>query len=481
MRILPALLLFLLVAPAFSSEAGESPRAYWIPADTRERISPAEQAELEVQHVDTLFCEIGELMMRAGIWRWEYGPMRLPAARQQRVAVVRLRVNCAEYPNPFRDAALITAKLQTALGNAASGPLVIDFDCPPSLLPDYAGFLVRLRAAFPQLAATASADWISQPAFLELQQAVNELEVRFYDPKPQPTLPDASTPPPPLVDEGGLEKSVAAWARSPIRWRPIVPNFATAHIYDASGKFRQSISTWDWDQLLHAPGFASRAPASKGGLICRTERPMRIASAEFRAGESLWITMPDRDALAHELAKATAAGSAGGIMFLPNANPESGWSLRQLRNLEEQKAQFVVRAQGNRLVLTNASGADLAPVCGEANTCGYILELGEAGQAWASASRGDFLKITGFKDSKEREKRFSLTFNNPGVRGSVEIVQAQRLQLAFSTLRAGESLTTGPIRFRPGLDLKELRYRIAPIETEWKPLQTAEAAPETGN
>ena len=479
MKNFATLLVLLLAGPVCELRAG-SERSYWIAEKARvERIEPSAQAELDVQHVKVLYWEIGSLIFRAGNWRWEEGPDRLQPAPQQIIPVVGLNLNLSSNPDPFEKPEAVAANLQKVLSRLPSGPCVLDLDCPPRLLDGYASVLALLHPVFPDLAITASADWISKPELVKIQQSVSGLLVRFYRTTPPATL-DAKPAPAPLLDLGAITGQLVGWSRCTIPWRAIFPSFAEANLYSASGAFLQNIPDWGWDDFVAKGALVPIASGTEGRTVLRAERTKRIADAIIHAGEFLSLDLPERASLLQCLEKAKAAGALGAILFYPSEEDSAGWSLRQMRDLSQTEGLFSLSMRENNFVLTNTSGADLYPSFQGGKAQGYLLELTAPEEIWLQATHGDFVEFFGFHDPAEAEKRTQrrreqmggnlLRPINSDPSTAVDIGSARRLQFSFGSMRAGASLSTGITRLRPGVNASKLRYRVLPVDADLKPL-----------
>ena len=140
----------------------------------------------------------------------------------------------------------------------------------------------------------------------------------------------------------------------------------------------------------------------------------------------------------------------------------------------------VLRVEGNRLVLVNDSRADLPPRSRSEEDRGYILELKAGANVWADAEAGDFFALDCFWDVSAREdQQIRKADANKGnlwrpidhvASMSVPAEKANRLRFSFGALRAGQSLRSGLVRLNPNSQRSSIRYRILPIQSEWKPV-----------
>jgi len=482
------LLFSLLSALAALLAPGESvafDRAYWNGGSGHSaRLTDGEQRELDAQHIGVIYWQVGELIFRAGAWRREDEPARLPAVHQRVIPVLRLTVKREDAQDLFKNPEALVTKVRTVFGrtvDAAGGSLVIDFEGPDAVFPAYAAFLAQLHDAIPKLAATVPARWITQPSFDLLQQSVVELEVFGTDRNPIPSSLNADASPASPLDSAQLGKAFAAWSRSKVTWRAVFTSGATATVYGLDGAPRKILRDWSWSDMLLAPALTPLTPMANGIVKLRAQRATQIMEEGIQGDEVLTIAIPGRAVLAQCLGQAEGAGAAGAIFPLPTpGRDESGWSLRQLGHLEESGMRLTLRMEEARLVLGNQAGADLAPRCETADDRGYTLELLAGAKDWADVAQGDFYDLIGYKDEGRKDERRGL--QEQANKGNlwrpitmqphtlVPVPMANRLQLHFGFLRAGESLRTGFVRLTPGVELTTLWYRVLPIQTEWKPL-----------
>jgi len=85
---------------------------------------------------------------------------------------------------------------------------------------------------------------------------------------------------------------------------------------------------------------------------------------------------------------------------------------------------------------------------------GYQLEIVADAPLFRETEPGDFPSVHGYETGASAK--------------TVATPFAQRIAFGFSELRAGQSLQTGLIQLAPGASFRQTRYRIQPLEKEWK-------------
>ena len=264
-------------------------------------------------------------------------------------------------------------------------------------------------------------------------------------------------------------------------WKTVFPTGATVTVYGNAAVPRAILHDWSWSDILFNAALSPVEPMAGGIAKFRAQRATQVAEQGLSGNEAVIAVIPDRAALAQSLGMASEAGASGAIFLLPSTGrDESGWSLRQLGHLEESDVRLTFRMEEASLVLCNGSRVDLPPRCEAANDRGYTLEVIADNKDWADAAKGDFFDLNGYKDEEKKDgKKVLLSQANKGSLShpivtpshtAVTVPMANRLQLHFGFLRAGESLHTGFIRLTPGVELSTLQYRVLPIQKEWKPL-----------
>lgn len=411
--------------------------------------SAQEMYELEAQGVRTIHWQIGELVQSGAAWRWK-ARFDLPpnTAGLRFVPVVRLE---SRERSPFTAPA--NESLFAALAAATRGELQIDYDAPDRLLPDYAATLRRLHKVVPRVTITALPHWARSSAAHEFRGGADELLVMLYDFEPDPK----GGPPRPLIMPEKIDRYLAEWNAVQIPWRVGLPVFARMTVFDADGKSRGHIRTWNWDDVCFSSALEVVAPANLGVTTFRAKRDTRVDNAAVRAGQLVTARMPDRDAL-RQAVSAVRGTNARGVAFFrfPDSSDLSGWSLRQLGHLDAApQLSVTIDPVTFQIELMNNGDADLA-FSAIAGQRGYALQIEAPAPIFRDAGEGDFWRLTG--EANDR---------------AVTVPLATRLTFPFSHLRAREVLRTGPIRLAPAANFSQARWRILnfPTQSQWQSVQ----------
>jgi hypothetical protein len=440
-------------APAFE-------KAYWV-WQRGEPLSEAEHSELSRQNVRTIYWQVGELENIGVAWRWQ---ARFPRPQSEAdgikfVPVVRLE---SREKSPFSPASL--EALLGALGPLAkdAAELQLDYDAPDRLLPEYAAALKKIHALVPKLSITALPGWSRDSAWRHFEGSVDELLPMLYDFEPDPIVEGAA--PLALVVPEKLERSLGEWDQCRIPWRPGLPAFARVTLFDSSGKSRGHIREWSWDAICFDRSLVAHRPIELGVTLLRPRTATRVTNTPVKVDQLLAVRWPDRAGLARVIGRAKKTSARGLVFFrLPDSSAPSGWSLRQLANLEATP-QLVLRqrAGSQELELVNESDADLEPRLSSPTSKGeldrgYALELDAPAPIFRDVHEGDFWRVIGHVEPE-------------GARKAVALPLATRLTFWFSHLRARQSWRTGVIRLAPGESFDQIRYRIrnSPGNSEWK-------------
>jgi hypothetical protein len=340
-----------------------------------------------------------------------------------------------------------------------TGALQIDYDSPDRLLNDYSGALRKIHEFTRDLTITALPHWSRSNSWKVFQGSVDALFPMFYDFDPEPKL--AGESPKPLIDSSVMAEMLRDWSRSPLPWHAGLPAFARLTVYDSTGKSRGQIRNWTWDELTFNPKLVGLPNASASTVMLRANAVTRVSNVALNPNDRLVARWTELDLLAQASQKARESGAAGCAFFrLPNPPvASSGFSLRQLTHPGDKPALHL-RSSGTNLILENSGNGDLLPLLtsGEAEQRGYHLEIAADTPLFREAEAGDFPNAHGY-ETAESEKRVALPF-------------AQRISFGFSELRAGQILQTGLIQLAPGVSFRQTRYRIQPIEKEWKLIES---------
>jgi hypothetical protein len=412
--------------------------------------SAAEMQELEAQGVRAIHWQIGELVQNGAAWRWSARfdrPANTAALRF--VPVVRLE---SQERSPFT--AQANESLFSALASATKGAdeLQIDYDAPDRLLRDYAATVKELHKLVPRVTITALPHWARSSAAREFRGAADELLVMLYDFEPDPK----GGAPLPLIVPEEIDRYLAEWNEVQIPWRVGLPIFARMTVFDADGKSRGHVRTWNWDDVCFSSALAIATPTHLGVTTFRAKRDTRVDNAAVRAGQLVTARLPDRAALSRAESAARKTSARGVVFFrFPDSTDLSGWSLRQVGHLDATPQLSVkMNPETSEIELLNDSDADLA-FSATAEERGYALQIEAAAPVFRDASEGEFWRITGEADGR-----------------TAPIQLATRLTFRFSHLRARQALRTGPIRLAPAANFSQAQWRILnfDFQSQWQPL-----------
>ena len=384
---------------------------------------------------------------------------RPPSGNVWFVPVVRLE---SREKSPFSPASLDSLVRELSPIAKDGNELQLDYDAPDRLLADYAAALRTIHSIVPRLSITALPGWSRSSVWRLFEGAVDEMLPMLYDFEPDPVVKGAA--PLPLVVPEKLERSLAEWDQCRIPWRPGLPAFARLTLFDSAGKSRGHIREWNWDALCFDRSLATFRPVELGVTLLTPRGATRVTNTPVNADQLLAVRWPDRAGL-RQVSDRVKKTSAPGMVFfrLPDSMAPSGWSLRQLGNLEATPHLVLREQKGSQeLELVNESDADLEPRLssttgkGELDR-GYALELDAPAAIFRDAQEGDFWRVIGHVDP-EGEQR------------AVAVPLATEITFWFSHLHARQSLRTGPIRLAPEESFGQIRYRIrnTPGNSEWK-------------
>lgn len=435
---------------ASTAHAGE-PCSFWV-WNRRDALG-AEEKQALTQIQAALYWHIGELDLSDATpsWRWKD---RLPEPGA--IPVVRL--------NPGGTAPFHNQQIAVNLARLADnrGRLQIDCDCPDRLLGDYARLLGEIHKRVPHLSATALAGWSSLPAFGELQQNVEELDVMFYDLKPDASNVSPENLPSSLLDEKIFAAQLDSWNGSKVPWRAGLPNFGRVTLFDSTGHSLGQIRNWAWDDVIFQPRLKFVSASVPGVVMLKADGDLVVANTPVKSGAYIVMRWVDKKTLSDALEMVGKSKSAGPIIFrLPDSTDPSGWSIPQLTELlagRPGESKFHLRFSGNTLTLENNSQFDLPPRLLSDTARGYELEVDAPIQLWREAIAGEFWRVGSHANPE--------TAPVP-----VPVPLCTRLTFWFGSLRAGRSLQSGLIQLAPGADIHQIRYRILPGDQSWKPLE----------
>lgn len=439
-----------------SHSAAAFDTSYWV-WQRADALSTDETATLQAQGVHRIFWNVGELVNTGENWEWKSRfPFPTDVAGLQMVPVVRL---VSKESAPFNERSFESLRSNLVPIAKLTGSLQIDYDSPDRLLDDYSGALRKIRDFTHDLTITALPHWSQSSAWRVFQGSVDALFPMFYDFDPEPRLIGES--PRPLIDSSTMNQMLQEWSRSPLPWYAGLPAFARLTVYDSAGKSRGQIRNWTWEEITFNPKLVAFPGASASTVTLKATAALRVSNASLKPNDRLIARWTDLGHLAQASQRARDSGAAGCVFFrLPNPSAaSSGFSLRQLAHPSASPALHL-RAGGNTLTLENSGDGDLLPLLAtrEGEPRGYQLEIIADTPLFREAEPGGFPVVRGFETGVSR-KPAAIPF-------------AQRISFGFSELRAGESLETGLIQLAPGASLGQTRYRIQPLENEWKLIQS---------
>ncbi len=447
--------LLLLGSPALAFET-----SFWV-WQRSEPLSAAERAELAAQNVRTIYWQIGELENIGDVWRWKARFTR-PQSEPDKlrfVPVVRLE---SRERSPFSRASVDSLVRELSSVAKDADELQLDYDAPDRLLADYVAALRKIHSVVPRLSITALPGWSRGLTWRVFEGAVDELLPMLYDFEPDPIVKGAA--PLPLVVPEKLERSLSEWDQCRIPWRPGLPAFARLTLFDPSGKSRGHIREWNWDAVCFDKSLATVRPIDLGVTLLAPRAAMRVSNTPVNPDQLLAVRWPDRAALRQVIDRLKKTSAPGLVFFrLPDSSAPSGWSLRQLGNLEATPRLVLRQSKGSQeLELVNESDADLEPRLSSADDKGeldrgYALEFDAPAAIFRDAQEGDFWRVIGHVDP-EGEQR------------AVAVPLATEITFWFSHLRARQSLRTGLIGLAPEESFGQIRYRIRNTSgnSEWK-------------
>jgi hypothetical protein len=432
-------------APAFDT-------SYWVWQRT-DALSPEEVAMLQVQGVRQIYWHIGELANTGERWEWK-SRFRFPSNSTpvRVIPVVRL---VSKEASPFNERSFESLRSNLVPIAKLTGALQIDYDSPDRLLNDYAGTLRKIHDFAHDLTITALPHWSRSNSWKAFQGSVDALFPMFYDFDPEPKLVGES--PKSLIDSSIMTAMLQDWSRSPLPWYAGLPAFARLTVYDSTGKSRGQIRNWTWDEITFNQKLVGLPAASVSTMVLRATAATHVSNIALSPNDRLVARWTDLGLLEQASQMARESGAAGCVLFrLPNPPvASSGFSLRQLTH-PGAKPSLHLRATGTNLTLENTGDGDLLPLLTsyEGKPRGYQLEIVADVPLFRETEPGDFPNAHGYENG-ESTKTVATPF-------------AQRIAFGFSELRAGQSLQTGLIQLAPGVSFRQTRYRIQPLEKEWK-------------
>ncbi len=448
-----ALIAISVTAAAATSPALGFERSFWV----WQRSSPLSEQELAVlkqNGITRIFWHIGELVNTGDDWQWKSRFPLPPSSEIRFDPVVRLVSN---ERSPFNERSLERLR-KVAVGSRQSD-IQFDYDCPDRLLSDYAAALKSVGQSTGRVTITGLPHWTRSGALQNFRGCIEAVFPMFYDFQPEPVLPNDG--PRPLLDPAKMNEMLREWASCPIPWHAGLPNFSRLTAYDAKGKSHGHIRNWNWDEITWQRALVSEDAGSAGVFILRALTAVRISKTELGKDDRLVVRMMRPELLAQASAAAEQAGAGGVVFFrLPEDSlAANGCSLPQLLHLQAKPKLVVTKgASGSSLQITNQGEGDLEPnLSTDRPVRGYHLEISSDLPLFREAEPGEFAPEIVASDKPDGRK--------------VPLPFARVVSFEFSSLAAGETLQTGLIQLAPGASFRQTRYRIQPIEPEWKLLE----------
>jgi hypothetical protein len=437
-------------------------RAFWA-EEHSERFNPRAADDLRAAGVTTVFWPLGGLECSAGSWRWIRWPF-WPGKWPEAIRMVPVVAMSSKTADPFGPDQLDTLlnRMKAATANAGAEAMLVDYDAPERLFEGYAQALGKIRGSVRHLAVTARPDWIAQPGFQAIASAVDELVVH-----PEPPPDDRADALAPHSDAARIAETVAAWKSCPKPWRLGLRWSPRATVYSATGKPREDLRNWSWDDFSFPRMLEPVGSPAPGLAVLRATLAHVVGRIPLDADERVVLRWPSTDAL-RDIEK--LAPDRGVVYFdLPSPPLPVAWSIRHLKAIDRPTDARISLRRGAGLILANESDADLAPnVPG-----GYALEIEADDTAFAEAYSGDFLNLSSFGEPSALARGRTMK----GLPRSnrlvlVPVPNAYRLRFEFSRLPAGESLQVTRLRLSPGATFEQLRFRLVnvPGDPGWRPI-----------
>ena len=326
------------------------------------------------------------------------------------------------------------------------GELQIDFDCPASLLPQYAARLKKLRKdlELDHLSVTALASWIDAPGFDALEKVADELVPMFYDLEKDEAAD---------VRNGQLHRlidaSTVAWIRkwkacsSP--WRAGLPNYQRLTFFNEDGSLVGHHRKWSINGLITHPAIEPLAQQPDQMRLYQVTANGSLAGTRISRKQTLVWRQPDETTTRQAIEAARTAGARGIVWFAHPASPSKAWhSVPHLAALQagskpSPKLTIQIRPAGT-LRLINEGPGDL-----------IMHPTGRPFKLVIEAPPGSFGH--GGPDHFLRKQAPGASLNHPET--------IRRVELEFAKLHSGESLSTAN-RFLHLTDPDQLTWSVQP-------------------
>lgn len=305
----------------------------------------------------------------------------------------------------------------------------LDFDCPDRVIGSYARFLTELGkvVAPAEISITALADWPRHPQFSLLAGAVASFSPMFYDlaaDKPEDVRQKRFHP---MAEESSRAK-IRLWSKCPKPWLAGLPNFERLSLFDADGKLSGHIRGWEHDPVFFNPSLEA-VPSREGITSFKVVSETTCAGTRIHPQQQLVHRMPDEKILNDLTKVAQDSGASGVIWFtLPGPGIQAAFSAAHLSDTALPSLSVEIHKKGS-VILRNVGTRDLpARPCdpGDTGSRGWTLILeSNRGNTFRSASPGGFPQLT--------------------IPGGASAEFTRTIHLHFSKLRAGKSITSGPL------------------------------------
>lgn len=255
---------------------------------TTRRLASDEAADLVAMSTQAVCWWCGSVEREGGAPRFHVrGGRLLGGSALQEWPVIRVEPSCSPLletaPDEIAAAVLIGWQRAQVVGMQMAG-LQIDWDVPSRLLPSYARFLERLRAALPHgtgLSCTGLVTWLDAPGIAAVARAVDWWVPQCYsaDLPTDPAIAEALVG---RIDVGAVTVRCEKLGRP---FRVGLPTFEQASVWSADGHLLAAAVPIATEEAL-AAGLVCDPPDQHGDDAERLLR-FRVRSATSLAGRQL--------------------------------------------------------------------------------------------------------------------------------------------------------------------------------------------------
>lgn len=206
------------------------PQSYWV-WNREAELTASEISALKSAGVTRLYWQAGELIARRDKMEWSER-YQIPTAPVdlQIISVVRLSTRVG-VPSRWD-----TDSLLARLDELQTTHLQFDFDCPVSVLREYAtqmNWLLKIRPNW-FVGITALASWpTGGEAWQILCKSADEVCPMFYGLEIERPM-NTGERPAPLLDESIVSRWLSRWDACPVPWRVGLPNFTRLTLFTAT-------------------------------------------------------------------------------------------------------------------------------------------------------------------------------------------------------------------------------------------------------